>query len=145
MAANRRLLSYILQKCQHQATDVQCLKQSFSVNETVGEIFDDLHPFIPPNGKTHTCTAWAQVGAVTFKVTVGELVDNFQIRSLQFKCEVKDEYLTADATGAAIAKYAESVTRKTVDAFQVLMVGGRSFVLRKNRLVVVLSIPICAY
>ena len=63
-------------------------------------------------------------------------MDKFNIKCIEFTCEPIDE----SPLESAIAKAAETATKQTVNAFQVLMAGGRAYPDFKTSKLSILSI-----
>jgi hypothetical protein len=55
-------------------------------------------------------------------LTVGEVVHNFSLRSFTFSCKAQ-----TDSEVNELRQHAEIATKKAVNAFELLMAGGRSF------------------
>ena len=86
------------------------------------DIFDEHHDF---GLKNNQCKVMSQSHVVTPALTVGEVVLLFNVRQFSFTCESglqgEDEVLSNCLKIAA-----EKADVQAVNAFQVLMAGGRS-------------------
>lgn len=60
---------------------------------------------------------------------VGDIVGTFAIKRIEYSCSTEEQTV---ALGEIINNAAEAATSKTVDAFQVLMAGGRKNVSLKT-------------
>ena len=67
-------------------------------------------------------------GSDRYPLTVGEVVHNFTLRSFTFSCKAR-----TDSEVNELRQHAEITTRKAVNAFELLMAGGRSFDEKRNR------------
>lgn len=61
-------------------------------------------------------------------LTVGEVVHNFSLRSFTFICKEQ-----TDSEVCELRQHAEIATKKAVNAFELLMAGGRSFPDKKQK------------
>ena len=119
-----------LNKCDH--TEAKSLMISVRNTNLIEEIFYNHHDIADHDSyeKCYTIRAFCKTelnSSETFEVenflTVGEVVDKFHIKCIEFTCE-KIGKTPLDMT---LEMAAETATKKTVDAFQVLMAGGRAY------------------
>ena len=119
-----------INKCDH----VETKNMMVSVKNTklIEEIFNDHHIVEDGDafekGYSLKCECKTELNSsekfeVENYLTLGEIVDKFNIKCIEFTCEPIDE----SPLESAIAKAAETATKKTVNAFQVLMAGGRAY------------------
>ena len=131
LLAARSLLTVRINKCQHLVVDknaIVCIEN----RRTLLDIFTDNHGELPKGFQltvtcnTSTDTAKGTSFDVQPNMLVGDLVGTFNIKRLEFSC-TKEQQTTLNeiVNNAALAN-------KAIDAFQILMAGGRKKVSLKT-------------
>uniref|UniRef100_A0A8W8JTD6 DUF6589 domain-containing protein n=1 Tax=Magallana gigas TaxID=29159 RepID=A0A8W8JTD6_MAGGI len=127
------LLAIRVKKCKHisEKNAILCLEN----RRTLLDIFIDLHGDLPKDSRLSiVCNNSTDPSKGTSfdvypNMLVGDLVGTFAIKRIEYSCSTEEQTV---ALGEIINNAAEAATSKTVDAFQVLMAGGRKNVSLKT-------------
>ena len=128
------LLAIKILKCRHQAE--KNLMTTIHKKTPIIDIFAEHHegPAEWPKGYKTRIVCRPNLPSATTKdepyeidgnLTVGEVVSGFGMKHFQFSCEVEESQDTE--LRAALTQAAQTATRKTIDAFQLLMAKGRAY------------------
>ncbi|XP_052813253.1 uncharacterized protein LOC128240593 [Mya arenaria] len=125
------VLGLKLKRCSHNKTDKNILV-SLPNNKNIEDVWHIYHDTnVGKSSVTIKCST-EMSGATNFDVegsmTVGTLVQNFGIKVVEFTCID----LEASVASTSLETCAKEATEKAVDAFQLLMAGGRRFTSKKE-------------
>ena len=119
-------------KCDH-LPEGKIIISSVPGNFPMRMIFDEHHPTLADYDKKYALKAHTPTSSGDFEVdvdgsvTIRDLNKQFDVKSLKFSC-----IRNATTKGGDLLERAQEATRKTIDAFQILMAGGRAFVPKKT-------------
>ncbi|XP_033752448.1 uncharacterized protein LOC117336165 isoform X2 [Pecten maximus] len=123
------VLALTIKKCKHM--DEKRIMTSLPHTTLCGDIFYRYHEKIV---KGDCVILGREVGqSTTFEVgpglSVGDVM-NFNVKSLEYHCRCDDE---VEELKQKIEDSSKQATQKTINAFELLMAGGRDFVKKKER------------
>ena len=126
---SRSLVAITTLPCEHRGGTMKKMLLCNSSDSLIN-VFEEVHG--PYDFKTSTVSITVcqdiQNNINSFEAegnaTIGDIL-NMGMKSIQFKCKTSEE--------ATVAKnIVESATKRAVDAFEILMAGGRAFVGKKT-------------
>lgn len=116
------VLSLEFQPCIH-FKEGKKLITSVKDSTTFTHVFESYHDCQHKSNKEPEFTVSAQgQTSIHGSLSVGEVVRNFSLRSFIFTCKATD-----DSELNELQQHAVNATKKAVNAFELLMAGGRSF------------------
>lgn len=118
-----------LNKCSH--GEEQKIIRTVNHKTTLHELFEEVHGKIDEKSVTVQYDVSSNVdGTCTFKsegqVSIGDLTERLKMKYVEFKCQ-KNEMTQL------LEDVVEKTTRQTVNAFQILMAGGRTYTEKKTK------------
>ncbi|CAC5423130.1 unnamed protein product [Mytilus coruscus] len=133
MLSATSLLATRFKKCQHmeEKNAVICVEH----RRTLLDVFEDKHGTLPKPYELlitcNTCLPSSSKGT-SFEVQsnqlLGDLLSTFNFKHVEFECHRK----TADPFEDVVVQAAEKATKQTINAFQLMMAGGRAHVPKKT-------------
>lgn len=126
MAASR-VLAISVNKCDH--VSERKLISTFSYDLRMQDVYELYHPPLADCSKQYVCSAHSAIGDITMEVKVGEIVDSFNVKAVDFRCTpIPGAVLSvpvASGSGAVGTK------RPAIDTFAIMMGRRRAFPVKK--------------
>ena len=115
----RRPLAINLENCEH--IPEKKFIATFAATATIQEVYQAYHE--PSDVAMYDQTAHSTIGELAFDLTVDDVVSNFKINTVNFRCRRKQTPQDEPS---------QTTDSATIDAFQILMGGRRCFVQKKS-------------
>ncbi|XP_052061029.1 uncharacterized protein LOC127701242 [Mytilus californianus] len=126
-------------KCEHM--EAKNIMTSIPDNFSMINLFGEHHDAGPLDEKKHEvdifCSTSLDQKSELFQVeknlSVGELTNSFHVKCVHFTCKIKEDFVVKNALVNVIQTCAQDATKTAVNAFEVMMAGGRKCVSRKRK------------